>query len=154
METRLKKLESRNSTNSSLPPSRDRQEVKKKTRSLRKKSKRKPGGQQGHKGTNLKYSTQIDTAVNHRADTCTHCRHDLSCEEGHLKERKQVWDIPPVTLEVTEHRRYQTQCPGCQEWTCSGEHLRSSVHRSIRVIFRPVFDDLLSWVSEILSKTM
>lgn len=38
LEARLRKLESQNSRNSSLPPSRDRQDVKKKIRSFRKKS--------------------------------------------------------------------------------------------------------------------
>ena len=42
--------------------------------------------------------------VLHTASTCVHCSKDLSetLPEGY--ERRQVFDIPPVVLEVTEHR--------------------------------------------------
>lgn len=30
-----------------------------------------------------------------------------------------MWDIPPISLEVTEHRRYKKYCAQCGKWSCS-----------------------------------
>ena len=52
-EDRLAKYENpKNSSNSSVPPSKDENRPKR-TQSQRKKSHRKPGGQKGHKGSKL-----------------------------------------------------------------------------------------------------
>lgn len=118
LEKEVERLKNRNSRNSSLPPSRDKQVTKKKTTSLRRKSNRKKGGQKGHKGTTLKMSEQTDHVVEYQPHQCDHCQ-EMLCGEDILVERKQIWDIPPVSLEVTEHRRYKRHCEHCGTWSCS-----------------------------------
>ncbi len=118
LEKELKQLKNQNSRNSSLPPSRDKQDIKKKTRSLRKKGARKNGGQKGHKGTTLEMSEKVDHVVEYQPHQCDHCQEVLNGEDI-LVERKQIWDIPTVNLDVTEHRRYKKYCECCGKWSCS-----------------------------------
>ena len=121
LREKIEKLEKKNSRNSSLPPSRDKQKdkAKRKTRSLRKKSRRKKGGQPGHKGTTLKMSEQVDEVIDYGVDQCSHCKAQIGCLQGELVERKQVLDIPPVKLNVVEHRRYKKCCDQCGKWSTS-----------------------------------
>lgn len=102
LEKELDKLKNSNSRNTSLPPSRDTQEVKKKTTSLRRKSGRKSGGQKGHKGSTLELSEHVDHCIDYDVDECSHCGNDLKDVDRSIKERKQVLDIPPVRIEITE----------------------------------------------------
>ena len=126
LEAELERLKNKNSRNSSLPPSRDKQDTKKKTSSLRGKSDRKSGGQKGHTGSNLRLSEQVDQSIDYSVDQCSHCSDDISRVEGVVRERKQVWDIPPVTINVTEHRRRSKCCDQCGKWTSAkfGDELK------------------------------
>src|SRR5947209_7380860 len=54
----------KNSRNSSLPPSSDR--FGRQPKSLRPKSEKKPGGQQGHPGTTLRFTEVPDEVLEHR----------------------------------------------------------------------------------------
>ena len=110
----LKELLSRqnspkNSNNSSIPPSQDRF---RKTKSTRTKSKRKSGGQKGHKGSNLKMVSLADALVIHQVDSCTHCLESLP-EDFTEYEARQVFDLPPITIRVTEHRVQVKKCSTC-----------------------------------------
>jgi transposase len=67
LETRLAK----NSSNSSKPPSSDG--LKKKPKSQREKSDKKPGGQQGHAGKSLKPIEKPDVIVTHTPINCDGC---------------------------------------------------------------------------------
>jgi chromosome segregation ATPase len=82
----------KNSQNSSLPPSRD---PNKRTRSLREKSGRKPGGQVGHKGATREMVEQPDHLVIHAPQNCALCRTSLLDSEVRQSERRQVHDLPP-----------------------------------------------------------
>ncbi len=99
----------KNSNNSSVPPSKDENRPLK-SKSLRKKTGRKPGGQKGRKGTTLKMVSNPDKFVDHSPDYCVCCGLDLSSHLGKLIGCRQEIDIPPIRPVVTEHRVYEKQC--------------------------------------------
>ena len=101
----------KNSGNSGKPPSSDG--LKKKPRSLREKGKRKAGGQKGHKGNTLEMVTVPDDVVSHALRTCPHCQVDVSAVSVERVEKRQVFDLPEVRLEVTEHQGEVKTCPCC-----------------------------------------
>ena len=112
---RLKDRLSKDSQNSNKPPSSDGLKKRKKTKSLRSKSGRKPGAQPGHKGTTLKMVAFADQVQHHRLDSCPSCCADLSAVEVHAKDRRQVFDLPKIKIEVSEHRIEGKCCPVCGE---------------------------------------
>lgn len=110
---RLRDAVAQNSSNSSRPPSTDRPEQPK-PKSLRKKSGRKSGGQPGHPGRTLLFSNHPEHTEIHPLQECE-CGEDLSQEPAVDFERRQVFDLPPLQLECTEHRAEIKECPCCHE---------------------------------------
>lgn len=106
----------RDSHNSSLPPSHDLpwQKVKR-TRSLRKKSNRKPGGQSGHPGKTLLRVEQPDEIILHALKVCPKCNDLLDSESVIDSMRRQVFDIAYGKLTATEHQAKTLRCPNCFE---------------------------------------
>ncbi len=104
----------KNSSNSGKPPSSDGLK-KPRTRSLRKKSGRRSGGQKGHKGYTLNKVEQPDHTHVHEAKTCSHCAADLQAVEPCGHEKRQVFDVPAVQIKVTEHQAEIKACPVCRE---------------------------------------
>lgn len=125
LERKVSSLES-NSRNSGKPPSSDKGNLTNppKPKSLRGKSGSKPGGQKGHKGTTLKQVERPDHVVEHRiapASACPKCAATLNVGDPGKAlgrdacERRQVFELPPVRVETTEHRAERCACPGCGE---------------------------------------
>jgi transposase len=118
LETRLAK----DSHNSSKPPSSDglKRQLPR-TRSLRRRSGKQPGGQPGHPGETLRLvePEAVDAVVEHRPAVCEHCHRVLDTEKTAVvrRERRQVQDLPPVRLQTTEHQALHLRCPSCQHVT-------------------------------------
>jgi transposase len=108
-----KRLLRKDSHNSSKPPSTDG--PTRKTRSQRIPSGRKAGGQRGHQGSTLLLVEQPDEVLHHRPARCTSCQHPLEGVVGDVIERRQMQDLPPWKLVVSEHQVEQVQCPRCQQ---------------------------------------
>src|SRR5207302_2366329 len=98
LEARLAK----DSHNSHQPPASDG--LARKTRSLRQKSGKKSGGQPGHPGSTLRWSEHPDRIVTHAPTCCQQCGAALSEGTASGSERRQVVDLPPLRLDVTEHQ--------------------------------------------------
>ncbi len=104
MENRLEALENqhkKDSRNSSKPPSGDG--FSKRTQSLRPKGKRTSGGQSGHPGSTLEWSDQVDEIVTHRVLQCEACGEALNQVALESWMLRQVHDLPPLRLVVSEH---------------------------------------------------
>lgn len=109
---KLKEQVAKNSRNSSKPPSSDGLK-KPKPKSLREKGQRKTGGQQGHAGKTLRMVSAPEKIVRHRLETCPDCAQDLGQLPLEHLEKRQVFDIPPLRMQVTEHQVEVKSCPGC-----------------------------------------
>ena len=55
-----------------------------------------------------------DEVVRHRPMVCGHCQQQLEGIAGHVKERRQIHDMPQVRLVVREHQVEEVCCPACQ----------------------------------------
>ena len=114
LETQVHELQTRiakNSSNSSKPPSSDG--LKRKTKSQRGNSGKKPGGQPGHLGKGLSQVQNPDLVVTHTPTNCNDCGSNLEGVNGSCVEKRQVFDIPQPKIEVTEHRTEEKKCPCC-----------------------------------------
>jgi transposase len=115
LNQRVRQLEdqvAKNSGNSSKPPGSEGL-AKPKTQSLRRSEGRKPGGQEGHEGHTLRMVEKPDHRQVHRLTSCPHCENDLSQVTASGCESRQVFDIPFVQIEVTEHQAEIKECPAC-----------------------------------------
>lgn len=106
-----------NSRNSSKPPSSDSPFVKPAPKSLRRKSGRKPGGQPGHPGSTLALVEDPNVRKRHEPGPCGGCGANLADSPEVGMERRQVFDLPPMTVRVTEHQLIARRC-ACGTTTC------------------------------------
>jgi len=118
LQGRVQELEGRlalNSKNSSKPPCTDGLQ-KPQPKSLRSAGQRPTGGQKGHTGRTLCQTATPDTVVDHapQATVCDACQCPLTSLV--VQEKRQVFDIPVVSAQVTEHRVLQSVC------TCGKVH--------------------------------
>ena len=100
-----------NSTNSSKPPSSDGL-AKPAPKSLRQKSGRKPGGQDGHKGFGFSLPKDIvRREVPCVPEMCAKCAlRDECIKKQKIVDRRYVVDLKMFT-ELTEFQRYEVVCP-------------------------------------------
>lgn len=102
----------KNSNNSNKPPSSDGLN-KPSPKSLRKRHGRKSGGQAGHIGYTLPIVKGPDRIEIHPVKYCHHCNGALEDVVASSCERRQVYDVPVVRMEVTEHQAEIKRCPQC-----------------------------------------
>ncbi|MGB4583865.1 MAG: IS66 family transposase [Rhodoferax sp.] len=111
LQAAVKQLQSRsnmNSRNSSKPPSSDGLN-KPAPKSLRVAGENPTGGQKGHPGRTLSQATQPDKVVVHNVpDQCQACHLELPF--AYVVETRQVFDLPVLQFEVTEHHAMQAIC--------------------------------------------
>jgi len=104
--------------NSSLPPSTQHPHAKPKT--PKHKSKRKRGGQPGHKKHErpLIPTEECDGVEPLKPTECRRCGEQLSGSDPEPL-RHQVWELPEIKPLVTEYQRHRLDCPCCGETTCA-----------------------------------
>lgn len=115
LEERVEALEgqiSKNSRNSSKAPSTDR--FKPRAKSQRRKSERSSGGQTGHPGQTLEWSVEVNHVEQHCVEACAVCGASLAQVEVEAWDLRQVQDIAPIAVTVTEHQAEVKCCPHCQ----------------------------------------
>ena len=115
LERRIRELEDhtkKDSHNSSKPPSSDGLE-KKGSKKERGKNKKKAGGQKGHEGSTLEMVEDPDHTVVHRVEKCGRCGRSLKGQPILGHDKRQVFEIPPIKVEVTEHQAERKECDCC-----------------------------------------
>jgi len=114
-DARLKRLEEiigMNSTNSSKPPSTDNKLTKTKKPSTSN-SKKKRGAQVGHKGKSLKIVATPDTTKVLLPTNCSCCDSPLKNINSSKYEKRQLFDLPDVKIQITEYQAHSLKCKKC-----------------------------------------
>ena len=101
----------KDSSNSSKPPSTDG--YAKKTRSLRQKSGKKPGGQAGHTGCTRSLVENPDETVVVPPEQCEQCQTSLQGLRAGGCQRRQVVELPEIKAKVIEYQALEVCCPNC-----------------------------------------
>jgi len=118
LSARVKDLEDQAKTTSrtsSKPPSSDG--YQRPPRSLRQRSGKTVGGQPGHAGSALSMVAEPDRVIVHSPATCAGCQAALDGVAATGYVRRQVRDLPPLRLEVSEHRAEEKMCLRCRHTT-------------------------------------
>jgi transposase len=123
-DERIAQLErrlNRSSRNSSVPPSADPPSSP--PRRSKDPSGRKPGAQPGHQGhgRGLLGACAVDEVVEHWPERCG-CGHVFCEAELHPDgepARRQVEELPVMTVKVVEHRAQRLRCPECGARACA-----------------------------------
>jgi transposase len=124
---RIQKLEdqiAKNSRNSGKPPSSDGYD-KPAPHSLRKRSRKRSGGQPGHVGYKLEMVTKPNHIKKYKVTQCAHCQKSLKRQKVERIEKRQVFDLPKVQMEVTEHQAQVKRC------TCCGKETRAEFPKEV-----------------------
>jgi transposase len=139
-------LRKRNSTNSSKPPSSDGLAGEQRPRGRRHKSKRKPGGQPGHRGHHrpLVPTAEVNAIEVLLPKQCRHCGGNLPQKPGPVTtegepRRHQVTEVPPVKAHITEYQFPHIVCRRCGKTTCA------PVPEEIRGNFGPQLTALIAY---------
>jgi len=110
---RIAELEARlrqSPRNSSRPPSSEGLDKPPRPRSLRKKTGRKPGGQDGHEGSTLAQVARPDRELRHEPGRCRWCGARLAGRPVTGVEPRQVPGLPEAAVAVTKHQLIEREC--------------------------------------------
>ena len=99
----------KNSRNSSIPPSKDENSLKK-NQSLWENTDRKSGGQPGHPGNTLEITAFPDTITDHIPSFYSDCGGELFANPVELSATRQVLDLPSIKPICGERRSYAKIC--------------------------------------------
>jgi transposase len=100
----------RNSKNSNLPPSQDVFGLPKDESAAKPKPAAKRGKRRGAPGAGLAMVESPDRVQDHRPGACSDCGEALGAALSVGFARRQVSDVPLVTVQVTEHRLHKVRC--------------------------------------------
>lgn len=120
---RIEELERRlglNSSNSGKPPASDGLKKPSRVTNQREKTGRPAGGQAGHAGTTLRQVATPNKVLDYYPALCVGCGRALGEELASGHEKRQVFDLPPPVMQVTEHRAHSCWCPACGSETRAG----------------------------------
>jgi transposase len=141
-------LRQQNSTNSSKPPSSDGLAGEPRERGRRKKSRRKVGGQPGHRGAHrpLLLTTQVDEIRPILPEQCQHCGHALPVQIEQVQtvgepQRHQVTELPSVPARTIEYQCHRVVCPEC------GASTRAVVPEEATGHFGPQLTALIAYLT-------
>ncbi len=141
-------LRKQNSTNSSKPPSSDGLAGEPRERGRRKTSRRKAGGQPGHRGAHrpLVPAEKVDEVRPVLPDQCQHCGHLLptrieQAQTTDTVQRHQVTELPPIQARIIEYQCHRVVCPEC------GESTRAKVPQEATGHFGPQLAALIAYLT-------
>ena len=141
----LRKL---NSTNSSKPPSSDGLAGEPRPRGRPKKSRRKAGGQPGHRGAHrpLVPPERVNEIRLILPEQCQHCGHALPGQVEQVQttgsvQRHQVTELPPIQPRIIEYQCHRVICPEC------GESTRAEVPEEATGHFGPQLAALIAYLT-------
>jgi transposase len=132
LQARVAELErrlGRDSSNSSMPPSSDglRKPSRVERRADERAEDRRPGKQPGAPGAHLAQVEEPDEVAWHVPDRCGGCGAELTDASVVGVEARQVFDLPPLGLRVTEHQAARRRC-ACGTTTAAAfpDHVRAA----------------------------
>jgi len=141
-------LRKQNSTNSSKPPSSDGLAGEARKRGRQKKSRRKVGGQPGHRGTHrpLAPAERVDEIRPVLPQQCQHCGHCLpTLVEQVLTtgavQRHQVTELPLIQARIIEFQCHRVVCSEC------GESTRAALPEEATGHFGPQLTALVAYLT-------
>ena len=139
-------LRLQNSTTSSKPPSSDGLAGEQRPRGSRgNKSRRKPGGQPGHRGhwRGLAPLSRVDQVIELFPPKCRHCDNRLTRRMSTQGEprRHQVTELPPIEAHITEYQCQCVVCPDC------GKATQAELPQQVRGHFGPELTALIAYLT-------
>ena len=136
----------KNSTNSSKPPSSDGLAGEQRPRGRKRKGKRKPGAQPGHRGHHRRLvpSAEVSAREVLLPKQCGHCGENLPQKLGQVitqgePRRHQVTEVPAVKAHITEYQFPNVVCGQC------GKATRAPLPEEIAGQFGPQLTALIAY---------
>ena len=141
-------LRKQNSTNSSKPPSSDGLAGEQRLRSRGKKSRRKPGGQPGHRGVHRRMvaAERVEQIFPILPEQCQRCGEALPTKLERAQtigapQRHQVTELPALRAHVTEYQLHCVVCDKC------GASTRAVLPPEVKGSFGPQLTALVAYLT-------